>query len=231
MKATRIGIIGGIGSETSCTFCLNLNNEIRKITNTQPSIVLENLPISAEAERKIINGQVTNEHLQLIKEAIIRLNKINVELIVIPCNTVHTFIKDLRSTSTCQILSIIEETTKQIASKKVRKVGILASTKTINEKLYATQLNTENIELVLPKEQEKISKIILRILNNTNNHKDKDFMNEKIRELKKDGAEAVIIGCTDLSKKLNQEDHQIPLIHALSALQEATITRITQDPF
>jgi aspartate racemase len=231
MKAARLGIIGGMGSETSCTFCLNLNNEIRKITNTQPSIVLENLPISAEAEKKIINGQVTNEHLQLIKEAIKRLNKVNVDLIVIPCNTVHTFIQDLRSTSICQILSIIEETTKQIVSKQIRKVGILASTKTINEKLYATQLKTQNVELVLPKEQEEISNTILRILNNTNSQNDKNFINKKIRELKQNGAEAIIIGCTDLSNKLNQEDHQIPLIHALSALQEATITRITKDPF
>src|SRR3990167_3822668 len=74
-KHKRLGIIGGLGPESSCSFCLNVNKQFRQIKNCQPDIVLELLHISAEAEKGIINGDMGEEHFQLITKAVKRLNK------------------------------------------------------------------------------------------------------------------------------------------------------------
>ena len=88
----RLGIIGGLGSETSCKFCLIVNTKIRDRTDQQPHILLDNLPVSKKAEDNIIRGISSDEHLRLLKDSIRRLNDLDADLLVIPCNTVHVFI-------------------------------------------------------------------------------------------------------------------------------------------
>ena len=83
-----------------------------------------------------------------MKDSIRRLNKARVHGIVIPCNTVHVFIEELRATTRVPILSIVEETVKICKKKKFRKVGLLASTKTVQGRLYAKELNKKNIQSV-----------------------------------------------------------------------------------
>ena len=165
MKTTkRLGIIGGLGAETSCRFCLNVNNKVRKKTNRQPEIVLENLPISIATEKKLINGGVGKEHSNLLVKATQRLNHAEVDFIAIPCNTAHTFIEKLRKYSNCPILSIVEETVLECKKKGIKKIGLLSSTKTIKEKLFLQKLNKFNIGLLIPekKRQRKIDQAIIR---------------------------------------------------------------------
>ncbi|MBT4824423.1 aspartate/glutamate racemase family protein [Candidatus Woesearchaeota archaeon] len=202
MKAKRLGIIGGLGPETGFKFCLNINNKFKEITNTQPDITLENLPISAKAENDIIHGKVGEEHLALLKTAVERLNKIHnkVDLISVPCNTVHVFIDELRKISQIPILSIIEECAKVCKEQKIKKIGILASTKTVNEKLHEKELKKENIELIIPIEQHQknINKIIIKAINNKTTSKDKEILINHANRLVNEGAQAIVLGCTEL---------------------------------
>lgn len=219
----RLGIIGGLGPESSCSFCVNVNNKFRKIKNCQPDIVLENLPISDEAERGIINGDMGEEHFQLITKAVKRLNKADVDFIVIPCNTVHVFIDNLRLISKKPILSIMEECAKECLNKGIKKVGLLGSTKTINEGLFNKELKTIGIEALSPdgKEQSKISETIIKIIHNNVKGEDKLFLLNIINKLKKSGAEAVILGCTELHLIIKEEDSPLPLIDSCKVLEDS----------
>jgi len=228
MKMKKLGIIGGLGPETSCKFCLNINNKFRTETNCQPDIVLENLPISNTAERKIINGSLGKEHFKLLMNAVKRLNNHSVDFIVIPCNTVHVFIEKLRKTSNQPILSIIEESVKECKRRKFKKVALLASAKTVNEKLHENELEKENIKLVLPskEDQKEISKIIIRIIHNKTTNKDKQVLSNIINKFKIDGAEAVILGCTDLPFLIKESC--LPLVDSLEVLENAVVKKLRE---
>ena len=52
----NVGIIGGLGPETSSQFYLDLNTKLREKTGRQPHLILDNLPVSIESERRIINN-------------------------------------------------------------------------------------------------------------------------------------------------------------------------------
>ena len=168
MKQKILGVIGGLGPETGCKFCLNVNRKFKPLTRRQPHILLDNLPISQEAEERLINGGPSQEHLDLLVESVHRLNKLGADLIVIACNTVHIFIEELRTKSTIPILSIVEETAKECKKMKIKRAGILGSTKTIQSGLYANELKKWNIELIIPDEvdQRFVSECIIRIINN-----------------------------------------------------------------
>jgi len=102
-----IGIVGGLGTETSCSFCFNVNDRIKKSYKKQPHLIMDNVPMPDEEFHKIANGERSEKVLELLEESIRRLNMINSDLIVILCNTVHVFIDQLRNISRTPILSII----------------------------------------------------------------------------------------------------------------------------
>ena len=223
-----LGIIGGLGPETSCSFCLNVNNGVKKVKDVQPQIIMENVPMSDKALGIIAHGGFCAEVLGLLVDSVKRLNRAGVDVIVIPCNTVHVFINDLRKISDVPVLSIIEETAKECSAKSFQKVGILGSSTTIKERLYATELQKCGIELITPNNtnQQFISNCIIKIINQNFTPEDKQKMKEIIEKFKNDGAQAVILGCSDLFLIISQEDTSLPLINSTSVLEKATIENL-----
>ena len=224
----RAGIIGGLGPETSSKFCLNVNMKFRDITNAQPDFVMENLPVSAKAEKELIDGRNPKEYRKLLRNAVIRLNNSKVDFIVIPCNTVHFLIKELRRMSKIPILSIIEECFRECKGKNFKKVGLLATSATINEKLFENEFNGTGIELVLPSktDQIKIDKIILKILNNQHDEDSINIVLELIKKLKNEGAEAIILGCTDLSLLISSQNFEIPVLDTSTILENSLVNNL-----
>lgn len=61
----RLGVVGGLGPETGFRFALNVNNKFKSITNCQPDILVDNIPVSDEVESRIISGEKPKEMLDL----------------------------------------------------------------------------------------------------------------------------------------------------------------------
>ncbi len=221
----RLGIIGGLGPETSCSFCLNVNNGVKRTQDAQPQIIMENVPVSDKALNTIAKGNFSAEVLGLLVDSVKRLNQCKVDLIVIPCNTVHIFINELRRISDAPILSIIEETARECKKNSFQKVGVLGSTTTIKEGLYATELQKHFIEVVVPnkEEQDFVSECIIKIISQDVAKEDKQKMLEIIQRLVENGAEAVILGCTDLFLLVSAEDVSILLVNSTNVLEKATV--------
>ena len=224
----RAGIIGGLGPETSSKFCLNVNMKFRDITKRQPDLVMENLPIPADAEKKLITGRPTGIHRILLRNAVIRLNNAEVDFIAIPCNTVHCFLRELRSISKRPIISIIEECVKECQNKNFRKVGLLATSKTIKDELFKNECKEKGIELLVPDshDQKILNNIILRILNNVNTRNDKKEILRIVKQLGSNGVEAVILGCTDLSLIISKNDCSIPILETDKILEDSLVQNL-----
>lgn len=165
--------------------------------------------------------------LPYLISAVKRLNKAEVDFIVMPCNTLHIFINNLREKSNVLVLSIIDETVNRIKNKGYKKVGLLATTKTIHDKIYEIPLKSNNIEVIKPnkKQQDKLQKTELKILENKVNEKDKIFMKNLVIDLMRKGSEAIVLGCTDLQLIL-KDDFEIEIIDSLEVLTDSTFKKM-----
>ena len=159
----------------------------------------------------------------------LRLNKVDSDLIVIPCNTVHVFIEELRNVSKTPILSIIEETAKKCVESSFKRVGILGSTTTTKSELYQKELRKQSINTICLNEgnQKIVTHIIIKIIGLKSNNKDKEKLLQIIQDMKNQGAEAVILGCTDLFLLVKDEESVLPIIDSTSVLEEAVINKLT----
>lgn len=230
MKRT-IGIVGGLGTETSCKFCFSVNHKIKNVHQHQPHIIMDNVPMSRELENIIAHGNASEEVAKLLHDSVKRLNISTADIIVIPCNTVHVFIDKLREHSRVPIMSIIEETAQECKKKDFSKVGILGSSLTINSKMYEKELKKHSIEAVIPEKDEQhfISSTILRIINLEHTEEDKQKLIQIVERMKDKGAEAVILGCTDLFLLLAKEETSIPKIDSTEVLEDAIVSRIINE--
>ena len=93
--------------------------------------------------------------------------------------------------------------------KKYSRVGILASTRTKESKIYDKFANSTEIIYPTKEEQDRISHIIIKIIRKSYNETDKLKINNIISNLKKRGAEKVILACTDLANITEKDDFLI----------------------
>ncbi len=220
-----LGIVGGLGTETSCSFCFSVNQQVKKNSPEQPHMIMDNIPVPKEVERAIAHGEDSKEMGLLLENSVRRLNQSGAHLIVIPCNTVHVFIDKLREQSTVPILSIIEETTNECVELGFHKVGLLASSTTVRQKLYHEKLRENGIELITPSEQQQdfLSECIIKILNNRLVKEERQKIIKILEQLQQSGAEAIILGCTDLFLAVKPEDVTLPLINSTAVLENSVV--------
>lgn len=143
---------------------------------------------------------------------------------MIPCNTVNIFFEKLEKASKVPLINIVEETARHVKNRNYKKVGLLATNKTIRSKLYEIPLKENNIGLILPskKNQQEVSEVIIRILENKTSKNDKEIILKIIESLIRKGSEAIILGCTDLQLIMMNLKLKIELIDTLDVLLDST---------
>jgi aspartate racemase len=222
---TRLGIIGGIGPETSCMFCLNVNNKVIRETNVQPSMIMENVPMPESTLNKLAHGEKPQLVLELLSQSVNTLNSIKSDVIAIPCNTVHVFIDQLRAISKVPIVSIIEESAKECEKRNFKRVGLISSTTSVREGLHSKELEKRNISCLIPtdKQQDKISEIIVKIIRNVKEENDVIKIRSIISDLKSKGADSIMLACTDIRTIISEADTSLPIVETTTVLENAVV--------
>ncbi|MFH1409055.1 MAG: amino acid racemase [Nanoarchaeota archaeon] len=224
MTKKIIGVLGGMGPESTAIFYHALIIQCQrqygaKHDHDYPEIFIYNLPIPPIVEG-IRNPEKT---LKILIKGAKRLESIGVDFIVMPCNTAHYFYDQLRKGVSIPFLSIVEETANKIVSSNYKQVGLLATDATISEQIFKTNFEKRKIQFLVPMNQKIMAGIIMNILSGKILDSDKQMLLNIMNELVERGAEAVVLGCTDLPILIHPEDTAIKLIDTIQVLAESTI--------
>jgi len=201
-----VWILGWLWPETTANFYLRLNSISKNEKNRIP-ILIWNTSIDLEIEKEfLLNWNWIKKFLPFLKEGIKNLIKWGADFIVIPCNSVHWLIKELREYSTIPIISIIEETVKYIKKNNINNVWILSSWYTEKHKLYENILKKDSITIfkLNSEKQRRINELILKLVLNYYTDKDKNIIENYIQDLLKVWAEKILLWCTDLQILVNK---------------------------
>ncbi len=213
-----------MGPESTAIFYQELIKECQKQYGAQydedyPEIFIYNLPIP-----DVVEGLKNPEKvLPVLVGGIRKLESIGVDFVVMPCNTSHYFFEDMKKEISIPFLNIVGETAKKVNSKGYKKVGLIATVTTIDHNIYTKEFDEYGIELVVPVEQDKVTEIILNILAGRKLERDRTELKKIINTLKDVGAEAIVLGCTDISILLKQEDVDIEVFDTVNVLAESAI--------
>lgn len=222
-----IGIIGGMGPQVTAEFYrILIEKSIREygaVNNDDfPSVLIDSVPVP-----DFISSQ---EHLNQARTMLIdrtrRLNAYGVGRIGIACNTAHILLYDLRAVSEVPIVSIMDETARIVAQRKISRVGLLASSMTYKTKLYQTALkNTATVIIPNMKMQSDLDDMIRAVISGKNIKTLKTIAYPLVESfIRKYRVEAIILGCTELPLVFPIH-YRIPVYSSLSILANTLLKR------
>lgn len=226
-----VGIIGGLGPETTAEFYLQtIFTAFNKNKKARPPILMWSIPLEYQIEEDLlIKAEGEERYLPYLIDAAKRLESGRADFIVIPCNSVHIFINQIRNSVNIPVLSIVEETSDFLKNKNIKKVGLLATLSTIEKNLYQKPLGEAGIEVKLPNanDQEKVGALINNLVLSRSDDEDKRKLLEIIGSFE-NSVDDVVLACTDL-QLLKPEHKSIKLHDSMQILMEATVKRIQED--
>lgn len=224
-----VGIIGGLGPETSAKFQLEIIAScLKNNKNQRPPILSWNVPVPLNAEKEVItkNGD-EGVFLPLLIEAAIILEKAESDFLVMPCNTLHIFIEDIRKSVNIPVLSIIDETITFLKRKRIKRIGLLATSKTISKNLFGNKLKANGIEQIILNEVDQINldKIIHKVITGKELPEDRIKANQIVIKMAKKGIKNILLACTDL--QLIIKNHPgLKILDTMQILAKASANQI-----
>jgi len=232
MPEKTIGILGGMGPEAT----IDLFTKIVKGTRVRKEkdhlrILMDNNPKIPD-RTLAIEGKGPNPLTQLVRSAKI-LEKAGADFIIIPCVTAHYYYKPLQRRVRIPIVHLVEITAKYIQTrlKGISKVGLLATTGTIQTGLFQTSLSHTDMQLVIPPSTVQ-KNMVMRAIYGIDGIKaigpsenSKRLLLEASESLIHQGAQAVIAGCTEIPLVLKEGDLPIPVIDPVSILAMTAIAK------
>lgn len=232
MNDTKIGIIGGMGPEATADFFMKL------VKRTKAKKDQDHFHVIIDSNAKIPDRTLSILHdgpspVPEIINTAQRLGSLKVDIACIPCLTSHYFIEEIQRAVAYPIMNIIEETSHYIQRKypDVTRVGVLATSGTVSMGLFNKYL--PNLEVLYPSAELQSSRVMEAIYG-THGIKAgilEGFpvanLVEACEALEADGAELIVMGCTEIALALRQHHVMLPLIDplevAISVLLEGTL--------
>lgn len=167
------------------------------------------------------------EAAKVMIESAQKLEAGGADVIVICTNTMHKMAPEVMNSVSIPLLHIADATANKIVSDKIKKVGLLGTAFTMEQEFYKGRLiNQFGLEVVVPDEADRavVHDIIYHelCLGIINEHSKKRYL-DIIDSLIRNGAEAVILGCTEITLLISQEDCNIPIYDTTRLHAEAAV--------
>ena len=224
-----IGLIGGMSWESTVTYYRVINEEIKKRLGGFHSgkILLYSVDFE-EIEKCQMSGEWEKSG-EILADAAKRLEKAGADFIVICTNTMHKVFGQVQAAVKIPVLHIAETTAEIMKKDKIIKTGLLGTKFTMEQDFYKSVLAENGIEAVVPDEdgRKTVNDVIYNELcmGQIKESSKKQFL-EIIEKLRDQGAQAVILGCTEIGLLVEQKDVDIPvydtaLIHAEVAAEKS----------
>ncbi|MDD3225679.1 MAG: aspartate/glutamate racemase family protein [Clostridium sp.] len=225
-----IGLIGGMSWESTLEYYKIINETTKLKLGGLHSAQCIMYSVDFE-EIELLQHQGNWEKLSnIMVSAAKKLKNAGADFIIICTNTMHKMAGDIENKAGIKVLHIAEVTGEKVIKKGLKKVGLLGTIFTMEQDFYKKVLKDKfNIDVVIPNEADReiVHEIIYKELcKGIINEKSKEKYIKIINSLVSNGAEGVVLGCTEIPLLIKQEDVNVPIfdtttIHAVSAVKFA----------
>ena len=209
-----IGLIGGMRWEITVTYYQLINETVKKELGGLHSakILLYSVDF-AEIEEYQAKGQ-WDKSGEILGQVAANLEQAGADFIVICTNTMHKVVPQIQKKIRIPVLHIAEATAEVLKEKGIDKVGLLGTKYTMTQNFYKNKLLDAGIEVVIPDacDVETVNDVIYQELCLGVIREDsKQKFVQIIEKLREDGAQGVILGCTEIGLLIRQADTSLPV--------------------
>ncbi len=224
-----IGLIGGMSWQSSVEYYRIVNEEVNKRLGGLHSAKCILFSVDFDETQRLQKAGEWEKAGHVLGEAAKSLEKAGADFIVICTNTMHKVVQTIEPYIQIPILHIADATGNQIQQAEIRKIGLLGTKYTMEQDFYKSRLESMGIQVVIPnkEERESINRVIFEELCFGDiQPTSREYYKRVIQNLIDQGAEGIILGCTEIGLLVKQADSKIPIfdttkIHAMAAVDAA----------
>ncbi len=223
-----IGLIGGMSWESSIVYYELINKKVNELLGGFHSCKSIMYTVDFDNIVKLQHEEKWEDLDIIMADSAKRLERAGADIVVLCTNTMHLCSKAITDSISIPFLHIAEATGMSIASRTIKKVGLLGTKFTMEKDFYKEVLTDKfGIEVIIPNEEEreKVHSIIYNeLVHGQIKNESKEVYKGIIENLKNRGAEGVILGCTEIPLLISDSDVNIPTfdtteIHAEKAVE------------
>jgi aspartate racemase len=225
-----IGLIGGMSWESSIEYYRYINEIVKeKLGGLHSAQSLMYSVDFAEIETLQHQGRWP-EAATILIEAAKSLENGGADFVVLCTNTMHKVADGIQASVNIPFLHIADATAQLVKASGIQTIGLLGTRFTMEEDFYKGRLSDKyGLNVVVPTAQEReiIHRVIYDelVVGKIQQHSRAQYK-DIIEHLISQGAEGIILGCTEIGLLVHQEDSGVPLfdttrIHAEAAVEYA----------
>ncbi len=225
-----IGLLGGMSWESTVGYYRAINEGVKNRLGGLHSAKIALYSVDFEPIEKLQHAGDWKGTATILAEAARSIESAGADFLLICTNTMHKVAPEIEKSIKIPLLHIADATAEVLVNEGIKTVGLLGTAFTMEEDFYKGRLN-ENYDLnvLVPENEDRqvVHNIIYQelCLGKTESNSKTEYL-RIIDSLANQGAEAVILGCTEIGMLVNQGDTKVRLldttaIHAEKAVEYA----------
>lgn len=225
-----IGMLGGMSWESTASYYKAINQGVKSVLGGLSSAKICLYSVDFSEIEKLQHAGKWDETALILTKAAQSVEAGGADFLLICTNTMHKVADEIQANISIPILHIADATAAKLVSDGITKVGLLGTRFTMEQDFYKSRLiNKFGIEVVVPNDDERtiVHNVIYNELCRGEIKPDsKEQYLTIVNNLFEQGAQSVILGCTEIALLIKQKDTRVPLydtteIHAASAVELA----------
>ena len=225
-----IGLIGGMSWESTLEYYRIINETVKERLGGLHSAKILLYSVNFHEVQSMQSEGRWEEAREILCNAATRVERGGGECLLICTNTMHIMASEVQCDVGIPLIHIADATAAEIKNSGIRIIGLLGTKYTMEEDFYKGRLvETHDLNVVIPPEDDRnlVNQVIYDelCLGKTRSESRDQFV-RIMHDMQKQGAEGIILGCTEISLLVRQGDSPLPLfdttaIHAQSAVEFA----------
>jgi len=225
-----IGLLGGMSWESTVGYYRAINEGVKNSLGGLHSAKIVMYSVDFDPIEKLQHKGDWETTAKLLSKAAKNIQAAGADFLVICTNTMHKVAPQIENEIDIPLLHIADATAEYLVKNKIKKVGLLGTAFTMEQEFYKSRLiERYKLDVLVPGEYDRqvIHNIIYKelCLGEVKENSKYEYL-RIIDLLANQGAEAVILGCTEIGMLLNQDDTNVELvdtteIHAKKAVEYA----------
>ncbi|WP_108944657.1 aspartate/glutamate racemase family protein [Shewanella halifaxensis] len=225
-----IGMLGGMSWESTASYYKALNQGVKAELGGLHSAKVALYSVDFAEIEKLQHKGEWQQTAAILSSAAKSVEAAGADFLLICTNTMHKVADDIQASINIPILHIADATASQLVADGIKKVGLLGTAFTMEQDFYKSRLQDKYaINVIIPEEPDcKIVHSIIyeELCRGVISSSSRVQYLTIIAALEAQGAEAVILGCTEIALLVQQQDTHVPLydtteIHAAKAVELA----------
>ena len=224
-----IGLIGGMSWESTVPYYQLINEYVKKELGGLHSAKIALYSVEFDEIEKCQSEDRWDDAAKILADAAVGLEKCGADFILICTNTMHKVYAQVQAAVSVPLIHIADATGEALKAAGIQKVGLLGTRYTMQQDFYKGRLAEAGFDVAVPPEEMigELNRIIFEELCvGEIKETSRATFARAIEELKKEGCEGVILGCTEIGLLVRPEDSVLPVfdttvIHAEAAAKKA----------